>query len=102
MATGGGDAGLATRRGRGGSPPERRAPRPVVAVRRRHHAVRRRVGVAPAARPSMMKGRLWERLARVLGVSGREGRAERTEAERILLEADFGVEATEEILDALS
>jgi len=33
---------------------------------------------------------LWERLARVFG------RGERSEAERILLEADFGVEATEE------
>src|SRR2546426_274402 len=38
---------------------------------------------------------LWERLARVFG----RGARERSQAERILLEADFGVEATEEILD---
>jgi len=41
-------------------------------------------------------GSLWERLARVFG---RGGARERSEVERILLEADFGVEATEEILD---
>ena len=41
---------------------------------------------------------LWERLARVLG----RGARERSEAERILLEADFGVTATEEILDRVS
>jgi fused signal recognition particle receptor len=41
---------------------------------------------------------LWERLARVFG----RGARERSEAERILLEADFGVEATEEILDEVS
>ncbi len=45
-----------------------------------------------------MGGALWERLARVFGRSARE----RSEAERILLEADFGVEATEEILDRVS
>src|SRR5690348_12266576 len=43
---------------------------------------------------------LWERLARVFGRGDRE--RERSEAERILLEADFGVEATEEILDRVS
>jgi fused signal recognition particle receptor len=43
---------------------------------------------------------LWERLARVFGRGG--GARERSEAERILLEADFGVEATEEILDRVS
>ena len=42
---------------------------------------------------------LWERLARVFG---RGGARERAAAERILLEADFGVEATEEILDRVS
>jgi fused signal recognition particle receptor len=41
---------------------------------------------------------LWERLARVFG----RGARERSEAERILLEADFGMEATEEILDQVS
>jgi fused signal recognition particle receptor len=41
---------------------------------------------------------LWERLARVFG----RGVRERSEAERILLEADFGVAATEEILDRVS
>jgi len=45
-----------------------------------------------------MGGALWERLARVFG----RGARERSEAERILLEADFGVEATEEILDRVS
>ena len=40
--------------------------------------------------------RLWERLARVWRRGG--GEAERAAAERILLEADFGVEATEAIL----
>jgi fused signal recognition particle receptor len=43
-------------------------------------------------------GALWERLGRVFGRGGGAAR-ERTAAERILLEADFGVEATEEILD---
>jgi fused signal recognition particle receptor len=41
---------------------------------------------------------LWERLARVFG----RGARERNEAERILLEADFGFEATQEILDRVS
>ena len=41
---------------------------------------------------------LWERLARVFG----RGARERNEAERILLEADFGFEATDEILDRVS
>jgi len=45
-----------------------------------------------------MGGALWERLARVFG----RGARERSEAERILLEADFGVEATVEILDRVS
>ncbi len=43
-------------------------------------------------------GALWERLARVFG----RGERQRSEAERILLEADFGVEATEQILDRVS
>src|SRR4029077_9648398 len=47
-----------------------------------------------------MGGALWGRLARWFGRGDRE--RERREAERILLEADFGVEATEEILDRVS
>ena len=43
--------------------------------------------------------RLWERLARVFGGGAARDRGA---AERILLEADFGVEATEEILDRVS
>ncbi|HEY6157532.1 MAG TPA: signal recognition particle-docking protein FtsY [Gemmatimonadales bacterium] len=44
--------------------------------------------------------RLWERLARVWRRGG--GEAERAAAERILLEADFGVEATESILEQVA
>ena len=47
--------------------------------------------------PALM--RLWERLARVWG---RGAERERAAAERILLEADFGVEATEAILAQVS
>jgi len=54
------------------------------------------VGVAAA--PGLALMALWERLARVFG----RGARERSEAERILLEADFGIEATEEILDQVS
>ena len=43
--------------------------------------------------------RLWERLA---GVFGGGAARDRGAAERILLEADFGVEATDEILDRVS
>jgi len=56
------------------------------------------VGVAAAR--GLAVTALWERLARVFGRGG--GARERSEAERILLEADFGVEATEEILDRVS
>jgi len=45
-----------------------------------------------------MGGALWERLARVFG----RGARERSEAERILLEADFGVDAAEAILDQVA
>jgi fused signal recognition particle receptor len=45
-----------------------------------------------------MGGGLWSRLSRL--VTGRDPKA-RAEAERILLEADFGVAATEAILDRL-
>jgi fused signal recognition particle receptor len=43
--------------------------------------------------------RLWERLARAWG---RGAERERAAAERILLEADFGIEATEAILEQVS
>src|SRR2546429_7370550 len=80
-----------------GKPALRRRPAgPLVAVRRRSRRARRRVGVAATRGPALMA--LWERLARVFG----RGARERNEAERILLEADFGVEATEEILDRVS
>src|SRR6266446_4799542 len=80
---------------------ERRALRhrpagPVVAVRRGDRRARGRVGMAATRGPALMA--LWERLARVFG----RGARERSEAERILLEADFGLEATEEILDRVS
>src|SRR5881409_2848032 len=82
------DAGrLAHRRGPAG---------PMVVVRGGDRRVHRRVGMAAARGPALMA--LWERLARVFG----RGARERREAERILLEADFGVEATEEILDRVS
>src|SRR5882762_10389868 len=69
---------------------------PVVAVRHGDWRAGGRVGVAAARGSALMA--LWERLARVFG----RGARERSEAERILLEADFGVEATEEILDEVS
>ena len=43
---------------------------------------------------------LWTRLARLF-TGGKADRAAREEAERVLLEADFGVAATEEILERL-
>jgi len=53
------------------------------------------MGVAPAAGAALMGGGLWQRLVRALrGPSG----ADLADAERILLEADFGVAATEEVL----
>src|SRR2546429_6038816 len=80
-----------------GKPALRRRPAgPLVAVRRSYRRARRRVGVAATRGPALMA--LWERLARVFG----RGARERREAERILLEADFGVEATEEILDRVA
>src|SRR2546428_10853275 len=66
---------------------------PMGVVRGGDRRVHRRVGVAAARGPALMA--LWERLARVFG----RGARERREAERILLEADFGMAATEEILD---
>jgi fused signal recognition particle receptor len=43
---------------------------------------------------------LWERVARVLGLGA--GRSGREDAERVLLEADFGVKATDEILERVT
>jgi len=56
------------------------------------------VGVAPAARAPLMA--LWQKLARVFG--RRDPGSVREDAERILLEADFGVAATEEILEQVA
>src|SRR6267378_94230 len=97
MAAGGAGARVPTRHA-GRTAHERGPAGPVVAVRRRDRGVRGRVGVAAARGLAVMA--LWERLARVFGRGG--GARERSEAERILLEADFGVEATEEILDRVS
>src|SRR5437667_4344111 len=69
---------------------------PVVAICRGGRRVRGRVVEAAARGLALMAQ--WERLARVFG----RGARERSEAERVLLEADFGVEATEEILDCVS
>jgi fused signal recognition particle receptor len=54
--------------------------------------------VAAAAGVALMG--LWQRIARALG-GGRAAEASFEEAERILLEADFGVAATEELLEGL-
>jgi len=59
------------------------------------------MGVAQAPGASLTGGGLWERLTRALG-NLRRGAHEREEAERVLLEADFGVAATEEILDRVA
>src|SRR5882672_7291396 len=97
MAAGSAGAGVPPRHA-GRTAHERGPAGPVVAVRRGDRGVRGRVGVAAAR--GLAVTALWERLARVFGRGG--GARERSEAERILLEADFGVEATEEILDRVS
>src|SRR6266568_2330351 len=97
MAAGGSDA-CASIRHAGRTAHERGPAGPVVAFCRGDRRVGSRVGMAKARGPALMGGALWERLARVFG----RGARERSEAERILLEADFGVEATEEILDRVS
>src|SRR6267142_890974 len=97
MAAGGAGAGVPPRHA-GRTAHERGPAGPVVAVHRGDRGVRGRVGVAAAR--GLAVTALWERLARVFGRGG--GARERSEAERILLEADFGVEATEEILDRVS
>src|SRR2546430_4698711 len=56
------------------------------------------MGVARRAGPALMAA-LWERLGRVFG---RRDAAAREEAERILLEADFGVATTAEILEQVA
>src|SRR2546423_3542103 len=97
MAAGGSDA-CASIRHAGSTAQERGPGGPVVAFCRGDRCVGSRVGMATARGPALMGGALWERLARVFGRSARE----RSEAERILLEADFGVETTEQILDRVS
>src|SRR5438034_694886 len=97
MAAGGSDT-CASIRHAGSTAHERGPAGPVVAFCRGDRCVGSRVGMAAARGLALMGGALWERLARVFGRSARE----RSEAERILLEADFGVEATEEILDRVS
>src|SRR2546426_7423953 len=97
MAAGGSDTGASIRHA-GSTAHERDPAGPVVAVCRGDRCVGSRVGMATARGPALMGGALWERLARGFGRSARE----RSEAERILLEADFGGEATEGILDRVS
>src|SRR5881409_2052603 len=97
MAAGRAGVAVPTRRA-GRTTHQRSSARAVVAVRPGDHRVGGRMGVATARGLALMGGALWERLARVFG----RGARERSEAERILLEADFGVEATEEILDRVS
>src|SRR5947199_100423 len=92
----GGPGGHAARRHAGRLARRRGPAGPMVVVRGGDRRVHRRVGMAAARGPALMA--LWERLARVFG----RGAPERREAERILLEADFGVEATEEILDRVA
>src|SRR5438874_521727 len=94
----GGSGTCASIRHAGSTAHERGPAGPVVAFCRGDRRVGGRVGVAAARGPALMGGALWERLARVFGRSARE----RSEAERILLEADFGVGATQEILDRVS
>src|SRR2546425_1256452 len=69
----------------------------VVAVRHRAGRVRRGMGVAAAAGTALMPG-LWRRL---MGGLLRSDAAGLADVERILLEADFGVAATRELLDAV-
>src|ERR1700746_1186746 len=96
-------------RGRRGETRLRTAARSVVALCSRDRGVRDGVGVAAApgvaaTNPGSGKretggGSFWRRLTQaVRGSSG----ANAAEAERILLEADFGVEATEAILTEVS
>src|ERR1700693_5171382 len=90
----------------GPAPPGRRAggtlrgreyARPLVAVRPHDRRVHGGMGVAPPTGIAVMS--LWKRLAEVFG--GRSA-AERGEAEQLLLEADFGVAATAEMLERVA
>src|SRR2546429_9426425 len=94
MAAGGSDA-CASIRHAGSTAHERGPAGPVVAFCRGDRCVGSRVGMAAARGPALMGGALWERLARVFGRSARE----RSEGERVLLEAGFGVGGTAGILD---
>src|SRR5207302_2647073 len=88
--------------GRGGASRRCRPARPLVAVRAGDRRVRRGVGLAAAPRTAMTTPgsvSLWRRLVQAVR---RSSGANATEAERILLEADFGMEATEQILAAVS
>src|SRR5207302_741381 len=82
----------------GGASGEHGAARSLVAVRSGDRGVRDGVGVAPPAGPALMAS-LWQRLGRVFA---RGDAGAREEAERILLEADFGVAATAEILEQVA
>src|SRR5437870_12609776 len=94
MAAGGSDA-CASIRHAGSTAHERGPAGPVVAFCRGDRCVGSRVGMATARGPARAGGGLWGGLAREFGRSARE----RSEAERSLLEAGFGVGAREEILD---
>src|SRR5436190_1294771 len=74
------------------------AARSLVAVRGRDRCGRDGVGVAAPAGAAVLTP-LWQRLSRVFG---RRDAGAREEAERILLEADFGVAATAEILEQVA
>src|SRR6266550_764084 len=97
MAAGRAGVAVPTRRA-GRTTHQRSSARALVAVRPGDHRVGGRMGVATARGLALMGGALWERLARVFG----RGARERSEAERILLEADFGVDAAEAILDQVA
>src|SRR2546426_11465125 len=97
MAAGGSDT-CASIRHAGSTAHERGPAGPVVAFCRGDRCVGSRVGMAAARGLALMGGALWERLARVFGRSARE----RSEAERILLEAGFGGGAAEGSLGRVS
>src|SRR2546430_15554077 len=87
MAAGGG-GGRTPTRDVGRTAHGRGAAGPVVVVRPGDRRLRDRVGVAAARGATLMA--LWERLARVFGHGG--GGRERSEAARLMLEADFAGE----------
>src|SRR6185503_19334355 len=73
-----------------------RVARSLVAVRPRGRGVRGRMGLAP---PAGLAVSVWERLKNVFARRDPNARAD---AERILLEADFGPAAADEILGAIA